>query len=65
MLNINVSAIKTPLKIKLATFTDVLLEQLATMAALNDCVENVELNENKKENPCSLIRPLRKWLSIF
>ena len=65
VLNINVSAIKTPLKIKLATFTDVLLEQLATMAALNDCVENVELNENKKENPCSLIRPLRKWLSIF
>ena len=48
VLNINVSAIKTPLKIKLATFTDVLLEQLATMAALNDCVENVELNENKK-----------------
>ena len=48
VLNINVSAIKTPLKIKLYTFTDVLLEQLATMAALNDCVENVELNENKK-----------------
>ena len=48
VLNINVSVIKTPLKIKLATFTDVLLEQLATMAALNDCVENVELNENKK-----------------
>ena len=48
VLNINVSAIQTPLKIKLATFTDVLLEQLATMAALSDGVTNAEKDENKK-----------------
>ena len=49
VLNINVSAIQTPLKIKLATFTDVLLEQLATMAALSDGNANDENDENKKK----------------